>query len=159
MSLLEALRLPQPKALVGADSSRPQSTITLVNGTGSDLRLLQAQLAFKTARFVPAVPALIPAHGEVTFQVVEDAVGAPRTSGSARYHLDQRRHEVDVTFRWTDGRGDVDIDGKGPFTQFVQTSSDSVKGNTYKLVLSVSVPPSPTSCSCEWASSTTRGST
>jgi hypothetical protein len=143
MSLLEALGLPRSEALVEADSSRPQSKVTLVNGTGSDLRLLQAKLAFKTARFVPAVPVLVPAHGETTFQVVEDAVGAARTNGFARYHLDQRRHEVDVTFRWTDGRGDVDIEGKGPFTQFVQTSSDSVKGNTYKLVLSVSGAAEP----------------
>ena len=113
MSLLESLGLPRPKALVGAGKARPQASVTLVNATGSDMRLLRADLAFKTARFVPAAPAVIPAHERVTFRVVEDKDGAPKTGGSAKYHIEQRRHKVDVTFSWADGHGDVSLEGSG----------------------------------------------
>jgi hypothetical protein len=114
---------------------RQQSTVTLLNATGSDLRLLRADLKFRTARFVPAAPAFIPAHDKSTFKVVEPTVGADKTEGSAQYHVEQRRHNVDVTFSWAFADGDVKFNGEGPFSKSVSAARDSDTGNEYELLV------------------------
>jgi hypothetical protein len=133
-------------ALTGdaADQALPklQSTVTFFNFTGSDLKLLQSNLKFNTARFVPAVPPVVPARDKVTFRVVETTLGAARTAGSAKYHVDQRRHNTDVTFSWAGDHADVRVDGDGPFQGQARGVEDSDAGNEYELnIREPSTPP------------------
>ena len=134
MSLVQALGLkPSRKRLAAAegDGARVQSTVTIRNDTGSQLRLLQSVLKFKTARFVPAAPASIAPNGRVTFQVVESTVGADRTEGSLTYHVVQRRHKIDVTFSWAFATADIKFDGDKVLNPRLEAVRDTEKGNTY----------------------------
>lgn len=136
MPLLEMLnlRLPAAREVAVGAKNLTKSTVTLHNRSGSALRLLGAQLRFDTARFVPPPPGRIDAHGSVVFTVEESTLGAARTAGFARYHVERKKHDVNVRFSWGDGTNSVETDGDGPFTQFVDFKEDSEKGNSYVLV-------------------------
>jgi hypothetical protein len=131
--LLDTLGLKAPKnRLVGA-GPRAQSTVTLLNRTGVDLKLLDSKLAFNTAQFVPSPPAVIDSGGRAVFKVVESTVGAARTAGTVRYHIDMRRHDVNVRFSWGGAKFAIKFEGDGPFSQGGEAVQDSEAGNTYTM--------------------------
>jgi hypothetical protein len=117
------------------DEPAEQSTVTLVNDTGSALRLVTFDTLFKTARFVPGVPPRIEPNDRAVFRVVEPNVGAPRTGGFAVYHFERRKFDVDVRFEWDRANCDVKFIGEGPFDKD-PTAEVGDHGNTYKLVVS-----------------------
>jgi hypothetical protein len=131
-----------PAAAAVRDEPAAQSTVTLVNKTGSSLKLLTFDTFFKTARFVPGVPPRIePSDPPAVFRVVEPNVGAPRTGGFAVYHFERRKFDVDARFEWNGATCDVKFRGKGPFQTSTSAVEDSDHGNTY--VLSVEDTASP----------------
>jgi hypothetical protein len=117
------------------DDPLPQSTVTLVNHTGSALRLVTFDTLFKTARFVPGVPPRLEPNDHPVFRVVEPNVGAPRTGGFAQYHFERRKFDVDVRFEWDRASCDVKFIGGGPFDKD-PTAEVGDHGNTYRLVVS-----------------------
>ena len=136
MGLLEALnlRLPASYKAAGRKKKLPKSTVTLHNRSGSDLRFLGAELQAATAQFVPRPPSRIDAHGSAEFTVEESTVGAAKTAGFVRYHVERKKHDANVKFSWGNGKNSVETEGDGPFTQFVDVKEDSEKGNSYVLV-------------------------
>ena len=122
--------------LVGADGDLPQSTVTIHNFTGSNLRLVTATLKFRTARFVPAAPPLIGPLDKSTFRVVESTIGANGGGGSLRYHIERRRQNVDVTFAWEGVKVNITFQGRsGPFSTASDAVQDSETGNRYDLLI------------------------
>lgn len=134
-----------PDGGVGAGDAearaRNQTTVALLNATGSSLRLIGSRLKFATARFVPAAPAVIPPQTKVQFQVVEPTVGANGGAGSVTYHIERRRHDVDVTFTWELATADVTFRGDGPFSTASEAEQDSETGNRYLLLVKDTGPP------------------
>ena len=126
----------QPRAVAAVrDEPAAQSTVTLVNRTGSALRLVNFDTLFKTARFVPGVPPSIePNAPPAVFRVVEPNVGAPRTGGFAVYHFERRKFDVDARFEWNGGTCAVKFRGKGPFGDEAHAVVTD-DGNTYELLV------------------------
>ncbi|MEO5883249.1 MAG: hypothetical protein ABIQ06_12600, partial [Caldimonas sp.] len=135
---------PASANLVGADA-RPQTTVTLHNFTGSALRLLDARLRLRTARFVPAAPPLIAPLAKARFQVVESTIGANGGGATLRYHIERRRQDVNVVFAWEGVKADITFEGKssGPFSTASDAVQDSETGNRYDLLVKDFADPDP----------------
>ena len=138
-------------AAVGRDAARrkkkerPQTTVTIHNFTGSALRLLDAKLRLPTARFVPAAPPLIAPLGKARFRVVEPTLGADGGGAALRYHIERRRHDVNVIFAWDRIEASItfESDSKHPFSTALDAVRDTEEGNSYDLLVKDFAEPDP----------------